>query len=131
MKNALLVVCFLFAIAATAQSVNHYSVNTPGPIPFIEEKMPEAGYDLKAYLKNKLHYPKIARINNIEGTVIIKFFVDEYGNISDYQVIRGIAGGCDKEAVRVIKNMPHWKRSKEIGKHLKAKYTLQIVFQLR
>ena len=93
-------------------------------------QMPEPSVDISAYLNKNLHYPDAARENNIQGRVILKFVVNETGNVSDVQVVRGIGGGCDEEAVRVLKAMPPWKPGKNNGTAVKVYYTLPISFKL-
>ena len=82
------------------------------------------------YLKENLKYPVSARDSNIQGTVYVSFAVEKDGRISDVKVMRGIGGGCDEEAVRVVKMMPKWKPAEQGGKIIKYEYTLPIEFSL-
>lgn len=82
------------------------------------------------YLKNNIKYPQMARESNIQGTVYIGFVVEPDGSISHVEVKRGIGGGCDVEAVRVVKNMPRWTPGKQRGKPVRVSYTLPIKFIL-
>jgi len=97
------------------------------------EQMPEfpGGMErIQKYLAEKIRYPDQARENNVQGRVIVRFVVNETGNISDVQVQRGIGGGCDEEAVRVVKGMPKWKPGKQNGRPVKVYFTLPITFRL-
>jgi len=94
------------------------------------EQPPTFDGDYTAYLAKNLKYPDNARENNIEGRVIVKFVVNEDGKVSDVQVVRGIGGGCDEEAKRVVAAMPHWKPGKQNGKAVKVYFNLPIVFKL-
>lgn len=94
------------------------------------EQMPEFNGNVQEYLANKLRYPDQAREAGIEGRVIVKFVVNEDGDISDAQVVRGIGGGCDEEALRVVKSMPKWKAGKQNGRPVKVYFTLPISFRL-
>ena len=96
----------------------------------VAEVMPTAGYDMAEYLTGSLHYPEIARQNKTEGKVIVKFVVDEFGRVTDPEVMRGIGGGCDEEALRVVKNMPAWKPAMDKGKPVKVYFYLPIMFRL-
>src|SRR5262249_43566692 len=93
-------------------------------------QMPEFIGDRDAYLSNNLRYPEAARDAGIEGKVVIQFVVNEEGNISDAVVVRGIGGGCNEEALRVVKSMPRWKPGKNNGQPVKVKLTLPINFTL-
>jgi len=94
------------------------------------EQMPTAGYDMNAYLDKNLHYPEAARENNIQGRVTVKFVVNEDGHISGVEVVRGIGGGCDEEAKRVVSAMPPWKPGKSNGQAVKVYFNLPIAFKL-
>ena len=67
----------------------------------------------------------------ISGKVYVNFIVDKDGSITNVNVKRGIGGGCDKEAMRVIKKMPKWKPGKQRGKPVKVSFNMPINFILR
>ncbi len=90
--------------------------------------MPTPGYDVKQYIAENVTYPMEARKKGIEGRVLVKFVVNEDGHISDGMVVKGIGGECDKEALRVIKNMPPWKPDPQNPK--RVFYTLPVSFKL-
>ncbi len=94
------------------------------------EKMPAAHYVLNDYLAKNIHYPKYARKKNIEGRVIVKFVVDEDGSISNVEIKKGIGGGCDEEAIRVVSEMPAWIPGSQNGKLVRVYFTLPIHFKL-
>ena len=56
--------------------------------------------------------------------------VSKTGEISDITVLRGIGGGCDEEAVRVVKLMPKWEPGKQRGVPVKVRFTLPVKFIL-
>lgn len=116
---------------APTEGTSHIVVpgEPPAPIVYAEE-MPQFIGDIIAYLSQHLRYPDAARSQNIEGKVIIKFVVNEDGSVSNAIVSRGIGGGCDEEAVRVVSGMPKWKPGKHMGKAVKVYYTLPIRFTL-
>lgn len=100
----------------------------------VVEKMPhfqggEAA--LMKYLAAHIQYPEMAKENNIQGTVFISFVVEPNGNIDRVKVIRGIGGGCDLEAIRVVKNMPKWVPGKQRGKPVRVAFTLPVRFALQ
>ena len=67
----------------------------------------------------------------ISGVVYVTFVVGKDGKITDVKVLRGIGGGCDEEAIRVVKSMPPWKPGKQRGKAVTVQYNLPIRFTLR
>ena len=91
---------------------------------------PAVGFDLPTYLMKNLCYPSAALEKNIQGRVIVKFVINEDGSVTDCVVVRGIGGGCDEEALRVARGMPHWKPGHQNGKPVKVYFTLPIQFKL-
>ncbi|MBK9456902.1 MAG: energy transducer TonB [Bacteroidetes bacterium] len=72
----------------------------------------------------------MARDNGIEGTVYIKFVVDDKGAVSQAHVVRSIGAGCDEEALRVVKEMPNWTPGRQNGKPAAVWYTVPVKFTL-
>lgn len=97
------------------------------------EEMPEypgGAAALMAFLRSHINYPLAAREADIQGRVMISFVVNTNGEIENAVVARGIGGGCDKEALRVVNAMPRWKPGKQNGHLVKVYYTLPIAFTL-
>ncbi|MFD2037646.1 energy transducer TonB [Belliella marina] len=82
------------------------------------------------YLSSNLKYPTQARRMGIEGTVYVVFVVNTDGTIQDVDVLRGIGGGCDEEAVRVVKAAPKWEPGKQRGRPVRVRMRLPIRFKL-
>jgi protein TonB len=83
------------------------------------------------YLRQNIKYPEMANENNIQGTVHVTFVVEKDGSVSNVKVLRGIGGGCDEEAVRVIKSMPRWTPGKQRGRAVRAQFNMPIRFVLQ
>ncbi len=82
------------------------------------------------YLRDNIRYPVIAREAGIAGSVFVTFVVERDGSVTNVQVIRGIGGGCDEEAVRVVRNMPKWKPGKQRNQPVRVQYRMPIRFVL-
>ncbi|MEJ7692632.1 energy transducer TonB, partial [Daejeonella sp.] len=99
----------------------------------IQDGLPQFPGGMKAwndYLSKNLFYPAQARNNNIQGRVIASFVVDTDGTLEDIKVIRGIGGGADEEAVRMLKNSPKWIPGSKDGKPARVAHSLPIIFSL-
>lgn len=83
-----------------------------------------------AYLSKNLKYPTQARRMGIEGTVIVVFVINTDGSIQDVEVLRGIGGGCDEEAVKVVQEAPKWEPGKQRGRPVRTRMRLPIRFKL-
>ena len=86
---------------------------------------------LNRYLSKSIRYPEAAQQNGIQSRVIIQFVVEKDGSTSHIEVARGVDPALDKEAVRVVKEMPKWKPGKQRGKPVRTKYTLPVVVCLQ
>ena len=84
---------------------------------------------LKFIYKN-IKYPPIARENGIEGTVVIRFVVDEKGTVKDPEILRDIGAGCGAEAQRVVNMMPKWKPGEQGGRKVPVYFNLPVKFKL-
>ncbi len=85
---------------------------------------------LYEYLGNNIKYPEQAKDFSIQGKVFIQFIVWKDGTIKDVKVVKGSHKLLNKEALRVIKNMPKWKPGKQRGKSVNARFTLPIKFRI-
>jgi periplasmic protein TonB len=83
-----------------------------------------------AYLQKNTKFPKQAIEANITGTVYVAFVVEKDGSITDVRILRGIGGGCDEEALRVVKNMPRWTPGKQRNIPVRVNFNLGIKFTL-
>lgn len=85
---------------------------------------------LYSYLENKMVYPETAKGAGISGTVYLTFVVEKDGSITDVKLLRGIGGGCDEEALRVIRNMPRWTPGKQRSIPVRVQYNFGVKFTL-
>lgn len=103
------------------------------PIFTVVEEMPgfPGGEESRLkFLQDNIQYPQVAKESGISGTVYVSFVVDSKGKVTDVKVLRGIGGGCDEEAIRVIRLMPHWHPGKQAGKPVRVQFTMPIRFTL-
>jgi protein TonB len=97
------------------------------------EQMPEfpgGEKEMLAYLYANLKYPQMARESGIQGTVFVNFVVERDGSVSNVKVLRGVGGGCDEEAIRVISGMPKWNPGKQNGKPVRVYFMIPLKFEL-
>jgi len=119
-------------IVASSQN-NEQSVDPDYVVFTVVEEMPEfpGGMDeLINYLSTSVNYPEAAKEKGIQGRVFLNFIVDSDGSIDSVKVLRGIGGGCDDEAVRVIAAMPNWKPGMQRGEAVRVSYNIPIKFTL-
>jgi len=83
------------------------------------------------FLSENIRYPQMARESGIQGTVFVTFVVERDGSVTDVRILRGIGGGCDEEAIRVIKAMPKWNAGKQRGRPVRVQFNMPIRFTLQ
>ena len=82
------------------------------------------------YLAANLKYPKQAKDNKIAGKVILAYIIEKDGSLSEIKVLKGVGGGLDEEAIRVLTDSPHWKPGILNGRPVRTAFTMPILFQL-
>jgi len=88
--------------------------------------------ELFRYLSEHVHYPKSAADNRIEGRVVCQFIVSEDGTINNITILQSSGDlSLDREAKRVIKEMPRWKPGQLDGKPIRVKYHIPVNFKLK
>ncbi|WP_078062743.1 energy transducer TonB [Solirubrum puertoriconensis] len=85
---------------------------------------------LSTYMR-QLQYPEQARSKNVQGRVVVRFVIDTLGTASNYQVLTGIGSGCDEEALRVARSIPHeWIPGRKDGRAVPVEYELPFTFRI-
>ena len=104
-----------------------------GVYQIVEEmpQFPSGETKMMEYIAKNINYPQEARDKGIEGRVFIGMVIEKDGSVSNVRVLRGIGGGCDEEAVRVISSMPKWKPGKVGGEPVPVSYMLPVNFKLQ
>ena len=99
----------------------------------IVDEMPEfpgGDKELYQFIADNVKYPAEAKEKGIKGRVFVNFIVEPDGSVSDIKVLRGIGGGCDEEAVRVVESMPKFKPGIQNGEAVRVSYTVPVNFRL-
>jgi len=93
------------------------------------EEMPEPIGGIKA-IQEKITYPEIAKRAGVEGKVYILAFVDENGNVTKAQVLKGIGAGCDEAALDAVLKTK-FKPGKQRGTPVHVQVSIPIIFKLQ
>lgn len=86
---------------------------------------------LNQWLGSNIKYPAMAAENGIEGRVIVQFVVERDGSVSGVHVVRGVDPSLDKEATRVVAQMPKWIPGKQNGQAVRSRFTVPVTFRLQ
>ena len=82
------------------------------------------------FLRRNLRYPEMAQEIGLQGKVFISFVIEKDGSVTDVKVTRGIGGGCDEEAMRVIKKSPKWKPGRQNSQSVRVRYNMPLSFAI-
>lgn len=73
--------------------------------------MPSFPGNIQQFLRTHLVWPAGRKNKNVEGRVVVKFYIDRNGSCSQFKVLRSLNSSFDAEALRVLKLMPKWNMS--------------------
>ncbi len=93
-----------------------------------QPEFPGGTKELSKYLSKNIRYPRNSRTSSSRGRVIVCFKVKQDGAISEVKVIKGANKVLNKEAKRVVANMPNWKPAFENGNAISTVLRIPIVF---
>lgn len=105
----------------------------PEPFVVVEEMpmYPGGDVELLKYIGEHTQYPEVAKENNIQGRVIVRFCVTAKGGVSQVSILKGVDPELDKEAIRVVSELPAFKPGKQGGKPVPVWYMVPITFTLK
>jgi len=103
------------------------------PFVVVEEMpmFPGGDAELLKYIAEHTQYPEIAKENNIQGRVIVRFCVTSKGGVSQVSILKGVDPELDAEAIRVVNSLPAFKPGKQGGKPVPVWYMVPITFTLK
>jgi len=84
---------------------------------------------LKEYIVQNFKINRIDKKRHTKGEIIVKFYIETDGSISKATIInKGLSDKLNKEALRVISEMPKWKPATQSGKVVKimSAYTISV-----
>jgi periplasmic protein TonB len=93
------------------------------------EEMPEPIGGLQA-IQSKIKYPEIAKRAGVEGRVYVLAFVDENGDVTKAEIIKGLGAGLDEEALKAVRQTK-FKPGKQRGKPVRVQVSIPILFKLQ
>jgi periplasmic protein TonB len=108
-------------------------VDEAEPFVVVEEMpmFPGGEAALLAYIAEHTQYPEVAKENNIQGKVIVRFCVTSKGGVDKVSILKGVDDELNKEAIRVVQTLPAFKPGKQGGKPVPVWYMVPINFTLK
>ena len=129
-KNIVLIFCFFYCISVYGQFHFLDSI-TPPPLPegieaidtldyatvpffpgceqlSIDERRTCTDHQMMEFIRKHLIYPEQAKLNQVKGTVLLRFTIEKDGKIKIIKIVKSLGYGCDEEAKRVMALMPQF-----------------------
>ena len=106
----------------------------PPPVvewPDVEAEFPGGTTELHKWIAGKIVYPEISIQMEEQGKVYLSFIVEANGDISEVEVEKGVSKELDREAKRIMRNMPQWIPGEVNGRRVRTRCRLPIVFTLQ
>lgn len=122
------------AVTVVKEEEKEVVIEKPKEVFVIVEEMPEfpGGEDaLRRFIAENTKYPPVARENNIQGKVYVRFVVTYDGKVDQVSIVRKVDPILEEEAIRIVKSLPTWKPGKQRGAPVNVWYTVPITFQLQ
>lgn len=126
--------CFLLAInTLSGRAQNDSNIQDEKIFIIVENRAtPKRGMGaFYKYIRQNLKYPKRAFRQGIEGRVVVQCVVDTNGNLTNFEIKKSIGGGCDEEAIRLLKAAQQWEPASQRGKLVKYCMYVPITFRLK
>ena len=119
-------------VAVVAEEVKE-NVDDAEPFVVVEEMpmFPGGETELLKYISDHTQYPEVAKENNVQGKVIVRFCVTSKGGVDKVEILKSVDPELDKEAIRVVKTLPAFKPGKQGGKPVPVWYMVPINFTLK
>jgi TonB family protein len=87
--------------------------------------------ELLKYIAENTIYPESAKVNGIQGKVIIRFAVDTKGKVTRESILKGVDPHLDAEALRVVRTLPRFEPGMQGGQPVSVWYMVPINFTLK
>ncbi len=135
---SIILILIFFTLQINAQNIlasaEVKSGLTIAELPFPSEKtnslpeFPGGNKGLAKYLTNNMKYPRNSRNSSSRGKIVVCFTVEKDGKIANVKIEKGVNKILNKEAKRVVENMPNWKPAFENGIAISTVLRIPIVF---
>ena len=85
---------------------------------------------MNKHIRKNFRYPEIAQEMGIQGRVYVNFIISKDGSISNIRM-RGRGKNVEKEAQRIISNLPNMTPGKQRGRAVRVPFSIPITFRLQ
>ncbi|MBP5628577.1 MAG: energy transducer TonB [Bacteroidaceae bacterium] len=86
---------------------------------------------LQKFIHDHLKYPAVSLEEGVQGTVMLRFVVNENGSVGEVQILKSLDTYCDREAKRVVQSLPRFTPGRQQGKPVKVWFQFPIRFEIQ
>lgn len=112
-------------------NVTNFVETNTNEVKIVAEVMPSFNGNLSQFIRDHIHYPRMALDNGTSGTVVVQFIIEKDGSVDDIKILSPVPDGCSEEAVRVVKAMPLWKPGKNANQPVRVLCNLPVKFTIK
>ncbi len=129
MKRTLVIVLFFLFASQLYSQENDVSVVTLDPYKVEKDTIKVVKSEtFGQYIQKNF---KFDPVKSVKGKIIVEFFVEKDGSLSDFKIIKDVGYGAADELIKVLKNAPAFKPAMLDGVPIKTKYTLPLTIDIR
>lgn len=96
----------------------------------VQPQYPGGDFMFFKFLSKHIKYPAEDRDKNIQGRVILTFYVEEDGKITGIRLLRGVSVGLNNEAIRALKDSSPWQPGVKYGFPERVRFSIPVAFSL-
>ena len=113
------------------QSVSQEKINDNNKVYDVVETMPSfpgGQTALMSWLSANFYYPEEAVDNRIKGRVIVSFYVEQDGSITEVEIEKSVHPLLDNASIQLVKKMPKWIPGTRNGSPVRVKYNVPLSY---
>ena len=90
------------------------------------EQMPEPSVNVNEYIARQIVLPEDAMQNSLDGKVVLRFIVNEKGDLDSIRIIKSLLPSIDSTVLRIVDNMPPWRPGIQNGNPVRVYYSQAV-----
>lgn len=130
MKRTILALIILFSISFVHAQQKTLTDTTVYVAADQEASFPGGMENFYKYVSQNIHYPATARVQSLQGRIIIYTVIEKDGSLSNIKVLRGLSPDLNQEALRVVAESPKWIAAINKGQPVRSSFTFPIIIHI-
>ncbi len=98
--------------------------------PAVEAEFSGGHGAMQQFIIENVRYPEEALKNKEQGKLIVRFVVEQSGEITNIEIARSVSPSIDAEGIRIVESFPNWDPAENHGYKVRSTANIPINFQL-